>query len=63
MRLVMCLQMKFLLLITCLQKYLYALTDLLNRPSQLICQYFIRQFIQVSVFANILPTPKFSHVR
>ena len=52
MRFVMYLQTKFLLRITRLQKYLYILNGLLNRASQLIHQYFIRQ---VSLFANILP--------
>ena len=49
---VMRLQMKFLLLITWLQKYLYILNGLLNWPSQLIHQYFIRQLVQVSLFTN-----------
>ena len=44
------LQTKFLLLITRLQTYLY----LVNRPNQLIRQYFTRQLVQVSLFANIL---------
>ena len=33
---------------------------LLNRPSQLIRQYFPRQLVQVSLFANILPLQNFS---
>ena len=56
-RFITCLQTKFLLLITCLQKYLYILHGLLNRPSQLIRQYFIQQLVQVSLFTNILPPP------
>ena len=32
---------------------------LLNRVSQLICQYFTRQLAQVSLFANILPLKNF----
>ena len=31
----------------------------LNRPTQLICQYFPSQLIQVSLFANILPLQNF----
>ena len=33
-----------------MQTYLY----LVNRPNQLIRQYFTRQLVQVSLFANIL---------
>ena len=32
---------------------------LLNRPSQLIRQYFTRQLVQVSLFAKILPLQNF----
>ena len=32
---------------------------LLNRPSRLIRQYFPRQLVQVSLFANILPRQNF----
>ena len=53
------LQTKFLILITRLQNYLYILHGLLNRPSQLIRQYFIHQLVQVSLFANILPLQNF----
>ena len=31
----------------------------LNRPSQLIRQYFTRQLVQVSLFAKILPLQNF----
>ena len=40
---------------TRLQTYLY----FSNRPNQLIRQYFIRQLVQVSLFANILPLQYF----
>ena len=42
-----------------LQNYLYILHGLLNRPSQLIRQYFIRQLVQVSLFVNLLPLQNF----
>ena len=32
---------------------------LVNRPNQLIRQYFTRQLVQVSLFANILPLQNF----
>ena len=47
--------MKFLLLITRLQTYLY----FSNWPNQLVRQYFTRQLVQVSLFANILPLQNF----
>ena len=40
---------------TRLQTYLY----FSNRPNQLIRQYFTRQLVQVSLFANILPLQYF----
>ena len=33
--------------------------SLVNRPNQLIRQYFTRQLVQVSIFANILPLQNF----
>ena len=32
---------------------------LVNRPNQLIRQYFTRQLVQVSLFTNILPLQNF----
>ena len=49
---VTCLQTKFLLPIMHLQK-VFIFSQLVNRPSQLIRQYFTCQLAQVSLFANI----------
>ena len=49
------LQTKFLLLIMRLQNYLYILHGLLNRPSQLIHQYFILVYSPIFYPSKIFP--------